>query len=49
MGSKKQLFIEKLEKINIFDISIYRKVKYRNIDIEKIPVIIDILQQPMWK
>ena len=40
---KKQLLIEKSEKINIFDISIYRKVKYRNINIEKIPVFIDIL------
>ena len=40
--TKKQLFIEKSEKMNIFDISIYQKVKYRNIDIEKIPVFIDI-------
>ena len=36
------MFIEKSEKINIFDIWIYRKLKYRSIDIEKIPVFIDI-------
>ena len=42
IDTKKQLFIEKSEKINVFDISIYQKVKYRNIDIEKIPVFIDI-------
>ena len=42
IATKKQLVIEKSEKINIFDISIYQKVKYRNIDIEKIPVFIDI-------
>ena len=42
IATKKQSFIKKSEKINIFDISIYQKVKYRNIDIEKIPVLIDI-------
>ena len=46
IATKKQLFVEKSEKINIFDIWIYRKLKYRNIDIEKIPVFIDISQQP---
>ena len=48
IATEKQLFIEKSEKINIFDISICQKVKYRNIDIEKIPVFIDILQQPSF-
>ena len=42
IATKKQLFIEKSEKINIFDISIYQKVKYRNIDIEKILLFFDI-------
>ena len=46
IATKKQLFIEKSGKIDIFDISMYRKVKYRNIDIEKIPVFIDVSQQP---
>ena len=41
IDTKKQLFIEKSEKIKVFDISICQKVKYRKIDIERIPLFID--------